>query len=1033
MKKLVSFFLLLFPLLPVFAQQTEIVGPVGTQRFGYKLETLPNGNYVVTDPYYDDGVIQDVGAVFLYNGQTHMLMSMVTGSSANDMIGLYEILVLKDNYFLICSINFDNGSIVDAGSVTLCNGNIGLNGKISAANSLVGTSTNDNVGDIYTITLLSNGNYVVSSRFWDNGSVLDAGAITFCSIANPVTGVISSANSLIGSHSGDLSSTQVKELKNNNFILLSPYWDNGDTLDVGAVTWCSGVNGIAGLINHSNSLTGVQKGDNVGLLVSILNNGNYVVLSPSWDNGTVIDAGAATWGNGNSGISGIVTVSNSIVGTTAGDWVGNGCTPLSNGNYILNSASWSNGLIKQVGAVTWCDGFNGTAGLISSSNSITGILKDDRVGSSIRELTDGNYVIISPYITLNGKAFVGAVTWCNGSQPLSGFVNPSNSMIGASSGDEIGYGGVLPLKNGNYVILSPFWDNGSTANAGAVTWCRGKSKIVDVVSISNSLVGDKDHETTGSRVYSLGENLYAVYSGYRDANASLIGAITWCNADSGRKGIVSAANSLIGRKDGDLNSISVYGLANGNFIFSFPSYDNGLALNAGAVIIINPSNPLLGSPDTTNSFMGATYNDQIGGCWTSSITIKNGNYVLTSIETDNGINRNAGSVTLIKGNGETVGTLNSYNSLVGGTINDQIGNSGATALDDGNFIVRSVTWNSRNVTKAGAITYIDANAGLTGLITPCTSVVGAKDNSGNGIRATYNSVYSYLLVSLPGDNKLVIYDPAKVVLANSSDQGDIVLYGDQPVLITSNGSCRYIATLWPQGNSRIDKAVRSKVWIENTVPLNNGLPFVSRHYEFATDTLAGNSTYILKLYFKQQEFNDFNSYPGAFIKLPSGPDDYQGKANLRIGYYKTVIDVNNVFDANFKETTVIDPLDKNIVWNELYKRWEVSFETSELGGFVAQTSGLPLDVIDENTNPVALSIFPNPSTDYLRLKVEYSKPASIKACISDVSGKIINSYQWKHFQYPSTYEIDIRRLPAGVYIIETIIDGKKQYNRFIKR
>ncbi len=53
--------------------------------------------------------------------------------------------------------------------------------------------------------------------------------------------------------------------------------------------------------------------------MTALTNGNYVVASPNWDNGPIVDAGAVTWGDGTTGITGPVTTTNSLHGTTAGD------------------------------------------------------------------------------------------------------------------------------------------------------------------------------------------------------------------------------------------------------------------------------------------------------------------------------------------------------------------------------------------------------------------------------------------------------------------------------------------------------------------------------------------------------------------------------------------------------------------------------------------------------------------------------------------------------------------------------------------
>ena len=69
---------------PSKAAQFVIDGPPGSERFGETVTVLPNGNVVVTDPFFDapgPPVVADVGAVRLYrpNG---MRISTLTGSSA---------------------------------------------------------------------------------------------------------------------------------------------------------------------------------------------------------------------------------------------------------------------------------------------------------------------------------------------------------------------------------------------------------------------------------------------------------------------------------------------------------------------------------------------------------------------------------------------------------------------------------------------------------------------------------------------------------------------------------------------------------------------------------------------------------------------------------------------------------------------------------------------------------------------------------------------------------------------------------------
>ena len=96
-------------------------------------------------------------------------------------------------------------------------------------------------------------------------------------------------------------------------------------------------------MNDTNSLVGSSAGDAVGSGgLTPLPSGNYVVSSPNWDHGSVVDAGAATFGDGSTGMAGAVSLANSLVGRSKGDRVSSGgIRALSNGNYEVSSPDWS--------------------------------------------------------------------------------------------------------------------------------------------------------------------------------------------------------------------------------------------------------------------------------------------------------------------------------------------------------------------------------------------------------------------------------------------------------------------------------------------------------------------------------------------------------------------------------------------------------------------------------------------------------------------------------------------------------------------
>src|SRR5262249_49741174 len=138
-----------------------------------------------------------------------------------------------------------------------------------------------------TINILKNGNYVVRSSQWDNQTATDAGAVTFGSGTTGVSGAVSAANSLIGTSSFDDVGNFITELVTGNYVVDSPDWSSSSASQVGAVTFGSGTIGVKGTISAANSLIGSTSQDDVGLSgdagidesLLALPNGNYVVLS----------------------------------------------------------------------------------------------------------------------------------------------------------------------------------------------------------------------------------------------------------------------------------------------------------------------------------------------------------------------------------------------------------------------------------------------------------------------------------------------------------------------------------------------------------------------------------------------------------------------------------------------------------------------------------------------------------------------------------------------------------------------------------
>jgi filamentous hemagglutinin family protein len=688
-----------------------------------------NGNVAVSSPF-DDFAASNAGAVYLFNTTTGSLLAALTGSHVSDNVGLNGITALNNGNYVVSSINWDNGIISDAGAATWGNGTTGISGIVNSANSLTGSTANDNVSN-RGITALTNGNYVVASTNWDNNIIVDAGAATWGNGTTGTSGLVNAANSLVGSTTQDaVSSSGITALSNGNYVVGSNQWslNSGSVFSgVGAATWGNGNGGTVGAINSANSLTGSIPGDFVADSITALNNGNYVVSSSNWSGAR----GAATWGNGNGGTVGIVSDGNSLVGSSSNDRVGSSdfgssITALSNGNYVVVSSRWNNifSSATLAGAATWGNGNTGITGFINSANSLIGSQFNDRVGNDgVTALTNGNYVVRSAGWNDGTLTALGAATWGNGATGISGIVSSANSLVGTNSFDWVSRSGVIALNNGNYVVGSNQWNN----NRGAATWGNGLTGITGTINIANSLTGSSINDFVGGNDNIAGNGITALANGNYVVSSSVwnngslpgAGAVTWGNGLTGVTGLVSSSNSLVGSQANDnVGSNGIAALSNGNYVISSPNWNNGLIVNAGAATWGNGTTAISGTISSTNSLIGTTAGDFVSGNQINSdsfdtavisfssingiTALPDGNYVVNSVRWNNGTIANAGASTWGNGFTGSHGIVSTINSLTGSASFDW-NNLHVIGMANGNYVLSSSVWDNNGLVDAGQV------------------------------------------------------------------------------------------------------------------------------------------------------------------------------------------------------------------------------------------------------------------------------------------------------------------------------------------
>ncbi|MCE7040022.1 T9SS type A sorting domain-containing protein [Dyadobacter sp. CY312] len=950
------------------AQSIRINGPAGSESFGLSVTVLTNGNYVVTDVLHNIPGVTHVGAVHLYHGKTHTLISTITGSQPSDQVGSGGVTALTNGNFVISSPQWRNGGYHQAGAATWGNGVTGISGVISTLNSLTGSTPNDNVSSSGVRALL-NGHYVVVSPHWEHNTLLmnDAGAVTWGNGNTGTSGTVTESNSIVGSRWDDaVGGDGITILSNNNYVITSTKWGGSTpTTSLGAVTWANGSGGTAGRVSATNSLVGSFDGDNVGSSgVKALPNGNYLVSSPLSRQGGIAEAGAVTWGNGTTGTSGTVNASNSLVGSKAQDKVGysitGGIVILSNDHYVVRSEVWDNGSIVNAGAVTWCNGLTGRTGAVSSANSLVGSTNEDQLGGGPLEgkvvpLSNGNYVVSGPGWDNGAVLNAGAVIWCNGSTGSTGTVTAAASIIGAQANDQIGQK-ITALTNGNYVISSPYWDNGGTSNVGATTWANGSSLTAGTISSANSIIGNTTNDFISQKVIALTNGNYVVANQYWNNGATVdAGAATWRNGTVPTSGTLSASNSLTGSSPSDNVGRDVVRLHNGNYVVGSPIWNNGAVADVGAVTWGDGLTGITGLVSVANSLVGSSPNDNIGVQATTGVDVgihplANGNYVVESHLWNNGVIEHVGAVTLCDGVKGTIGAVNSSNSLVGNTANDNLGYYFTSPLNDGNYLIRGVNWDNGATPNAGSMTLGNGSFAMSGTISRCNSILGNVANEGGSLKPAYNYTYGYLIVGLSRENSIIIHNATGQDLPTSGAETSVIVLGNNKIPFLTDGGCNIVVSITPNGSDPVRGKVHAQIWKEGTVPSTAIYPYVARHYQITPE--KNTSTARVTLYFTHKEFLEFNSHSGSTLDLPANGGDATGILNLRVEKFAGKSNDGTGLPASYTEgSETINPDDADIIWNSQQDRWEVSFDVSTgFSGFIVHTysSSLPVRLVEFN-------------------------------------------------------------------------------------
>jgi hypothetical protein len=149
-----------------------------------------------------------------------------------------------------------------------------------------------------------------------------------------------------------------------------------------------------------------------------------------------------------------------------------------------------------------------------------------------------------------------------------------------------------------------------------------------------------------------------------------------------------------------------------------------------------------------------------------------------------------------------------------------------------------------------------------------------------------------------------------------------------------NGTCGLITSM--QQNVALG-TITASTTVLASVPVNLGRPYVARFYEMVPQT---NGSGTVTLYFKQSDFNQYNTYASthAYPLLPQNPTDIAGMDTLRV----TKVSGGPLGTG---VSSLITP--SSVVWDATFQYWRVTFLTPSFSYFYVHAnnaSSTPLPV-----------------------------------------------------------------------------------------
>ncbi|NJK87426.1 MAG: T9SS type A sorting domain-containing protein [Bacteroidales bacterium] len=161
----------------------------------------------------------------------------------------------------------------------------------------------------------------------------------------------------------------------------------------------------------------------------------------------------------------------------------------------------------------------------------------------------------------------------------------------------------------------------------------------------------------------------------------------------------------------------------------------------------------------------------------------------------------------------------------------------------------------------------------------------------------------------------------------------------------------------------------------------------------------------------------------------TGNDSLFLKLNLQMSIDSSLINSSNssISEIRYVHATTLadttDPVDsKNVFF----------YERPDLLVIKKTVPEKTINSVNSLSDRNKISLFPNPASDFVNIKISENNVKECTINISDVSGHVVLHHQTESFNGFKSEIIDISSLPKGFYMVNITVDGKSVVKRLVK-